>query len=67
MDQDWKEENKDIINNIWEAKKRNSFGIMMVCPTCGGPSAAFCQCAKKRFIDSLTKEQFQQYRQEYNL
>jgi hypothetical protein len=34
----------------WEKDIKGKAGIAMICPKCGGSSAAFCGCAKQKWI-----------------
>jgi hypothetical protein len=44
------EEHQRVLEELWENEKKHSFGVCMICPTCGGSSASFCECAKQRFF-----------------
>ncbi len=54
--------NEGIIDEMWN--DRNSGGICMICPECGGSSAAFCSCAYQRFKDSVSHRDIEKYRRE---
>jgi hypothetical protein len=39
----------EIIERMWEEIRTTHFGFAVLCPNCGGGSAAFCLCARLRF------------------
>ncbi len=45
------------MNKAWEDHIRGKAGICVVCRACGGGSAAFCACAKQRWIASQQQQQ----------
>jgi GH24 family phage-related lysozyme (muramidase) len=50
----WKEENKDLIEEMW--KSSHAMGLAMICNACGGGSISTCACAKQRFFETMTPE-----------
>lgn len=57
---DWKVEYKNVIDGMWK-EKRSGVGLTVIYPTCGGGSRSFCECARKRFYESITLEDVQRY------
>lgn len=42
-----------VKNQMWEYRKQNTGGVMMICHQCGGSTASFCACARSAFDPSI--------------
>ena len=50
----------DLMNELWVLKRQDR-GLCVICKHCGGASASFCACAKKRYFLSLTDDDLEEY------
>jgi hypothetical protein len=57
----WKESNKEIINEMFEESLKGYAFTQVICHKCGNSTPGTCECARKRFYDELTKEEFDSY------
>ena len=62
----WQSIYKNDIENMWRDKIRSmKIQLSSVCQICGEqgdrPSVSLCSCAERRFVNSLTYEEFFQY------
>lgn len=46
---------------MWEDECRSGCFIQVICPQCGGSSAATCQCARQRFMNNTTDKKVQEF------
>jgi hypothetical protein len=58
---DWKIEFASTIEEMWNEHHMGKMYAQVVCHKCGGATAPTCPCAKAAFIDTLTKEEVDQY------
>lgn len=57
------EPNNTMIEEMWRERIRNSASICVICPNCGGSSAATCHCAYQRWKPSVTSEMLKEYQE----
>lgn len=53
---------KLLLDRMWQDKIAGKAAFAVCCTQCGGGTAAFCACAKERFIKTVTDEQIDLYR-----
>ena len=54
----WKLENYVGINAMWDDLKSKSTSRAVVCRYCEEPHSDWCECARVRFVVSLTEDEF---------
>jgi len=59
-EKNWRIKYRYILEMMWEERKMNQVGFHAVC-SCGGPSISFCECARKRFFDNVTKQELSEF------
>lgn len=59
-------DNDKIKNDMWNDKIKGTCGICMICSECGGSSAAYCMCARSKYINSLTESDIKEYLKKKN-
>lgn len=64
MEEQWRRENREEIERVWRAMSTGA-GLCAMCDVCGGSSISNCQCARKRFMTTVTREQLERYKRTF--
>jgi len=58
----WRKDYKTDLDNMWQShKNKYCGGISQFCDKCDGNYTSTCECSKKRYINSITYDQLQEF------
>lgn len=63
--EEWRKVYKNELNNMWQSRKNQHIQYSLkkdhYCHLCNDEFILICQCAKKKYIDSITYDQLQNF------
>ncbi|AYV83122.1 MAG: hypothetical protein Hyperionvirus4_87 [Hyperionvirus sp.] len=60
----WQIKDEHFLDLMWGESISGTYGLTVICNVCDGGSRSFCICAKNKFINSITFENLQSFKEQ---